>query len=127
MRKTLRQLTAGDNLFKVLVNSNNYSKITVRSVDSADLSYGSGYAEYFKRIDDFYIKHTDNKTYLFFSNEVDVIRYCKSQLMKVLFSKIEDAKNAINIVKDLRLNNFELLNHDWTENQINLLERQINN
>ena len=45
--------------------------------------------------------------------------------MKELFGRINYAKLAIERVKDLRKEHYELLNHEWTERAINELEKQV--
>jgi len=124
MKKTLKELTAGDTLYKCVINSCDYVKITVRGVYENELQYGHGYDEKIERSKEYSKKVRD--TFILFTNEVDAIRYSKAQMMKVLFEKIEEAKKAIKNIKDFRLKNFELLNHSWTDKQINLLERELN-
>lgn len=58
-----------------------------------------------------------------FTSEADAARYCKAQMMKNLFGLIKTAKDRIKDVEQFRLKNFELLNHQWTEEQINNLAR----
>lgn len=64
--------------------------------------------------------------YVYFTSEAEIKRYCKAQMMKTLFSMIEVVKVGIQSVKQFREENMELLNHEWTERQINKLEKEIN-
>ncbi|HEY1044973.1 MAG TPA: hypothetical protein VGF79_00945 [Bacteroidia bacterium] len=72
-----------------------------------------------------YSRYSDNKRVFYFVKESEAIRYCKAQMMKELFTKIKNAKSSIQSVKDFRNEHFELLNHDWTELQIQKLEAEL--
>jgi hypothetical protein len=61
---------------------------------------------------------------LIFVNESEIIRYCKTQLLKHLRRKIELAKEAIEEVHKFRKNHYNELNKDWIESEIRLLEKR---
>jgi len=128
MKKTFNQLTVGDFIYEVYMNDMSYKKMEINKVDSKLI-----YFDYSKHIPR-HVGETQEAThsykgsnYFYFTHEPDVIRFCKARMMKNLFSKIDSAKNAINHVIKFREENHELLNHDWTDNEINKLELLINN
>lgn len=60
-----------------------------------------------------------------FSNKPDAIRYAKAQMIKRLHIKINEAKKSIERVKDFRKEHYDKLNLDWTDKEINKLEKEL--
>lgn len=129
MKKKFSELTAGDKFYSVAKNSMDYREETVSKVDNKHLyySYSDSKIERFDDTDmEVHTKSFYSDVYtLYFVCEPDVMRYCKAQLMKTLFGHINSAKHAIEKVKRFRLDNHELLNHKWTAEQIDKLEREL--
>lgn len=125
MRKLLNNLTPDDFLFYVRTNEIAINKSRIKFVDSSEITINYGNSHYGEKIKRDQKHVFEFEKIKFFVNETDAIRYAKSNLMKELFSKIEIAKKAIDDVKSFRYKNHELLNHDWTEMQINKLEKEI--
>lgn len=125
--KTFKELTVGDKFFKAIEASMKYETFEVGRVDSDSIEYN--YSDKIKRIDKPSFKmeanYYNNYRQYLFTQESDAIRYCKAQMMKTLFNTIEAAKKSIQSVYNLRNENYELLNHEWTEKQINLLEQSL--
>src|SRR6185369_16476600 len=120
------QLKIDDFIYVAHVDSYIYEKKNIISITSSDFTYyypSSDYRFQLKDIRDKMIHR--NSRNIFFANEVDAIRYCKAQMMKELFKRIEMAKKAIDNIKALRLENFQLLNHEWTDSEIIKLEKQL--
>lgn len=125
MRKTFKQITAGDIIFRCYSGNNTYEKIQLFRVDEKSFYYE--YREYQDRTDKYSMQiRTNGSPCYLFTTEVDAIRFCKAQMMKVLFAKIDEAQKAIKSIKDFRLSNYELLNHEWTDNRIAQLEKEAN-
>lgn len=72
-----------------------------------------------------YQRMRNERTYLYFCNEVDWQRYRKAQGIKYLLGLIDTAKNAVNLVKRFRSENFADLNKNWLESEIIKLEKEI--
>ena len=124
--KTFKQLTVGDPIYFVKKGYSSFKIEYVSEVKSYEIYINYSYV---KREDKTRLVNDDKygSTYLLFTVKSEAIRYCKSRMMKDLFSLIDSAKKAINNVKEFRQNNYELLNHNWTEEQINILEKQERN
>ncbi len=124
--KTFAQLTAGDKIYECQVGSMEYSVKTIDKVDSTTIHFGYGSSlprsqeKVSEKGETYY-----NKATRYFTHESMAIRYCKAQMMKHLFSLIDGAKKSIKAVHDFRGKNIELLNHQWTEEQINILEKSL--
>ena len=124
--KTFRELTVGDSIFRCHEGSMDYQKYQVTRVETNELTYG--YSEKMQRLDKTSVRldGSYHNKFCFFTTEVSAIRYCKAQLMKSLFGKINSVKAAIKDVVDFKKQHFELLNHQWTFEEINKLEKQTN-
>lgn len=132
--KTFDQLTPGEFFFKVYGDAMTYTKEEVKKCDQTDLEYGYSEkkiprfklpsAEMEVKKDSYYSRYAKDSVF-FFVNEADAIRLCKARMMKHLFAKIESAKRAIESVKDFRKEHWELLNHKWTDEQIQKLEIEL--
>lgn len=76
-----------------------------------------------------YIKivSSDGKTvqYYYFVNEIHAKRYAKAQMIKELNFLINQAKSYIQKVKDYRQENWEFLNHEYTDKHLNCLEKEL--
>lgn len=125
--KTFKQLTVGDKIFVCDEGSMKYDTKEVTKIERDKFFYTYSGEE--KRIDKYSVRLSENwnhnKARYLFTVETMAIRYCKAQMMKTLFSKIESVRDALKSVRDFRQEHFELLNHNWTEQQINILERQL--
>lgn len=124
--KTFKQLTVGDYIFRCHEGSMKYEKYEVSRVETTELRYNFG--DILQRTDytSGRVEGNYHNKFLFFTTEVSAIRYCKAQLMKSLFKQIDNAKSAIKSVIEFKNQNFELLNHQWTFEEINKLEKQAN-
>ena len=123
--KTFQQLTVGDSFYKVLQNDNKYSVEEVTKVDAQELFFKYSNRLTRKETTRIKIEGDYHQVFIYFTSEVEAVRYCKAQMMKKLFSLIDSAKRSITAIHEYRKENFELLNHEWTEKQINLLERTL--
>lgn len=128
--KTFNQLTVGDVFYHVYSTEMEYRKEAVTKVDNSDIHYGysTGKIPRFKDnngVTQEYSRYGDGTKRFYFVNEADAIRFCKARMMKTLFGKINSAKAAINEVKKFREKHYELLNHQWTQAQINILEKEL--
>lgn len=127
--KTFNQLTAGDSIFKAYKETMKFDKIVIQQVtiDNIIADYGTKIPRHkesqAQTVE--YSRYSDDRRVIWFANETDAMRYCQAQMMKVLFSKIAGAKQAIKDIVDFRHENFQLLNHDWTDREINKLEREL--
>lgn len=128
--KTLNDISVGDIFYFCISGDTNIKEVVLTS----------SITKKNKNLIEFYIDHEklesdQNKTYLlldkghrkyyYFVNKTDAIRYAKAQTIKELFRLIDDAKKAINRVKDFRLNHWEDLNEKYTERHIILLEKEL--
>lgn len=125
--KTFKQLTVGDEFYIVYSGSTKYQTEVVKEVYEEKFRYQP--SETMLRFD----KPSAELPKNYYNNHryatVDkskAIRFCKAQLMKELNLLISAAKKSISEVSKFKLEHFELLNHDWTEKQINILEDQEN-
>lgn len=127
-RITFDRLTVGDKIYVCHGGSTSYETKEVNYVETNQFKYG--YSDACPRV------KGESKTELtgyympkqglrIFCNEVDAMRYCKAQMMKELFSKIKYAKDAVKAIHDFRAKHFELLNHNWTELQLQKLENYL--
>lgn len=124
--KTFNQLSIDDKIFVANVDSYRYEEKNIVKITSEYFTYYYDSNEY--RLAFKYIR--DKKIYkesreIFFANKTDAIRYCKAQMMKELFNLVESAHKEIEKIKKFRLDNIQLLNHDWTDSQINKLEKEV--
>lgn len=128
--KNFSQLTVGDEIYRVRKEKMQVDCIKINKVDEKYI-----YFDYDKKIERFktmcefvneYNRFSERDLFYYFTIKTEAIRYAKTFLMKELFAKIKSAKDAINEIKEFRCNNYELLNHDWTEKQIRMLENQLN-
>lgn len=129
MKKTFKQLTVGDVFYRVIDESMTYEKHEAKEVYHNSIVYGYSYkctrpneTRFKEEVSSGY---STKYTYYYFTSEADAIRFCKTRLMKTLFNKIESAKREVEKIKAFKLEHLELLNHEWTEEQIDKLERQI--
>lgn len=130
MRKTFAQLVPDDKIYVAIKNAIKYSAENIREVHHNEIKYGYGMTVPRHKTDVADVVRQDRYSYSeshyrIFANEVDAIRYCKAQMMKHLFFLIKGAKNGIEAVKNFRQENYELLNHSWTEEQIQKMEREL--
>ena len=123
MKKTFKELTVGDVFYRVRRYKNEFSELSIIRVDMGELNFGFGSADRIGRCDQYYLK-TDN--YYYFTSKEDVINYCKRQSVKILIDMIRKAKESIKEIRDFKLENYDILNKDWMEYEITLLEKQIN-
>lgn len=125
--KTFKQLTVGDAIFICDEGSMKYEKKEIYRVESKEVTFD--YNDKVERLEVKAVKWESyyNKRRYLFTMESDAIRYCRAQLFKVLQSRIKTVKNAMSEVYKLREENFDRLNHDWTDRQINILERELVN
>lgn len=128
MKKRIDQLTFGDTVYCAYENSTNYHTQIINKVDNDVLRYGT--TNIYRKDNDLtkmVVKWAGDYNFriLVFSNESDCKRYCKAQLMKELFSKIKEATEKVNEVKKFRFDNYQLLNHDYTDRVINQLESEL--
>src|SRR6478609_2787782 len=109
--KTFKQLTVVDSIYFVKKGYSSFKIEYVSEVKSYEIYINYSYV---KREDKTRLVNDDKygSTYLLFTVKSEAIRYCKSRMMKDLFSLIDSAKKAINNVKEFRQNNYELLNHN---------------
>lgn len=127
--KNFNQLTVGDYFYSVYHENMKYEKQEVQKVDSADIHFT--YSKTIPRFKDKegikreYSRFNDGHKNYYFTSEADAIRFCKARLMKNLFNIIESAKRNIKSLREFRLEHWELLNHQWTETQINILENSL--
>lgn len=129
--KTFAQLTVGDKFYRASSGYMKYDVITVEKVDGTEISFNCGTKiPRWKSLKEDNIEYSryssSSSTIKYFIKETDAIRYCKSQLMKSLFEKIRVAQTYIDEVKKFRFENYELLNHKWTEETIIEMERLLN-
>lgn len=132
MRKTFDQLLPGDKIYRVVGNEMSYKEYEVKRVEPERLYFDHNdfvprYKSLHAEIKEKQSGWSSNlyKHIFYFADEPSAIRFCKARVMKNIFHKIEVAKNAIQSVKDFRLENYDLLNHSWTEDQILKLEREL--
>lgn len=122
MKKTFKQLTVGDVFYYVIKHRNEFNELTVLRVEPDELSYGYNYDDRIKRPSEYVLK---SGNYYYFTSKEDVIRYCKAQTVKTLIGMINKAKESIKEVREFKLKNYEILNKDWMEYELTLLENQI--
>ena len=109
--KTFSQLTVGDRFFEVYKNKITYQTLEVSKVDGSDIYYGyaGGKIPRFNKARGENAEWTrypsDKRTYFYFTEESEVRRYCKAQMMKELNSLIESAKKKIEKEKQIVLSN----------------------
>ena len=122
--KTFKELTVGDHVFSANGGSSEYKKEHVSSVSGSELKIG--YND-LKRSDLSIIKKTGSyhSETIYSTNESQIVRYCKSQLMKDMNSKILDVHNKLKKVQEFKLKNWDLLNNQYTETAIMELEKQV--
>ena len=63
--------------------------------------------------------------FVYFTSITDAERYRKRHGIRNLLNLIQGAKNAVEAVKAFRKENFDDLNKNWLENEINKLEKQV--
>lgn len=126
-RKTFAQLTVGDKIYLCREGSMEYQTEPIKKVEGDEIFFK--YNDRLKRFKDnnvsWSISWRDDPQYRIFTHEPDAMRYAKAQMMKVLFGKIKSAKNYIEDVKKFRIEHAELLNHQWTIEEINKLEKSL--
>lgn len=64
-----------------------------------------------------------NQSVIIFSDKSQAVRYSKAQAFKEFNKLKEDAYKAIQLVKDFRLKYYDQFNKDWTDEEINKLEK----
>jgi hypothetical protein len=127
--KTFAQLTVGDAFFEVYDTQMKYTEKVVQMVDSSEIQFGYSYK--IPRLSDRSgiiktgSRYSGGASTYYFVSEADAKRFCKARMMKYLFSLVEQAKKSIQDIKDFRIEHSELLNHEWTERQINKLEKEL--
>lgn len=131
--KTLNDLKVGDTLYqcspgitsitpwKVEYNIEKLKDDIIKIHTYSSSISGKSSAKYIK------ILHTDGKTthYIYFVNEIHAKRYAKAQMIKELHFLINQAKSYIQKVKDYRQENWEFLNHEYTDKYLNDLEKEL--
>lgn len=123
MKRTFDQLVPGDFVYRFYPGETNYSKEKVIEVTTEIVKYGR--YDYLKRFPGLERTGQAVDNVYWFSNEIDAIRFAKAQLFKELHFKIKTAKKSIQAVKDFRKDNYDKLNLDWTDREINKLERNL--
>lgn len=130
--KTFDQLTVGDKFYRVYKGQMKYDVKEVEKVEVKEITYGYSSDDKIPRFKTdsqeygSYSRYSSHKSmYLYFTKETDAIRYCKAQMMKNLFILIDGAQRSIDAVKQFKVDNLELLNHTWTEEQIRKLEKEL--
>ena len=131
--KTFAQLTVGDTFYRVYHHQMKYEIKEVSAVSTIEITYGYSSDDKIPRFNTAISDHAEwtrfasqKSLYRYFTSEYDAIRYCKAQMMKNLFNLIEDAKESIEKIKKFRSENYELLNHEWTDLKIRELEKALN-
>ncbi len=125
--KTFNQLTVGDVIYKAYLERMDYKEYPICKIEDNTITYD--YRETIPRwkeaTKEVIARYRSESSYVVFANKTDAMRYCKAQMMKELFRKIEAAKKDIEEIKEFRKEHYELLNHEWTENKIHELETEL--
>jgi hypothetical protein len=127
LKKTFNDLKYNDTIWSVYEGSIKIYEHKVSVLDSGAIRLNIGDGVFSRQYvaDKCYYKDKSihNITRIYFCNQADAIRYAKAQLFKELNTKIQQAQEAIKQVVKFKYEHLELLNHQWTEEQINKLER----
>lgn len=127
--KKFNQLTVGDIFYSVYKDSMIYQTHEIDTITFKTITFK--YNKSIPRFDESngfdreYSRYNDGSKTYYFTNECDAIRFCKARMMKNIFRLIKKAEECIADIKDFRNEHFELLNHKWTEQQINKLENKL--
>ena len=124
--KTFNDLLPGDSIYVCGVNQHEYSEKKVSKVYSDYVYYGT-YSDKVNRGDVSIRKEKNShgSREIFFANEVQAMRYCKAQKVKLIRSLIKSAWDKVEQIKKFREDNYEQLNIDWVESNLIKLEKQI--
>lgn len=131
--KTLNDLKVGDSLYRCSPGNTSITPwkvdYTIEKTKDDIIKLPTYHSSISGKSSDTYIKilHSDGKTthYIYFVNEIHAKRYAKAQMIKELHFLINQAKSYIQKVKDYRKDNWEFLNHDYTDKHLNSLEKEL--
>lgn len=123
--KNFKQLTVDDLVYEAYEGDTDYKTEVIIRVEK---EYGFyKYGDTFKRSEKTRVRvgTRHNRSFYLFSNEVEAMRYCKAQTVKKINRLINQANEAIDMVKKFRASKIDLLNNEWTEAEINKLEKKL--